>query len=168
MKKKKTKKKQFKEFINSTKTLSVIFILLLGLVVFLTILCINKNKEADNNKFANMVIPVYELNTNYEFSINAKILAETDEYVFKIVNYRKDKLNKEEVSYQIEINNETDSIIKVYKDDNKKDLMDDQKQTIIKGKNLSIKEKENIYYHVKVTKFNKLKNTDKISVKITN
>ena len=169
MKKKNKKKKfSFKEFINSTKTLTTIFILLLVLVIFLIVLCVNKSKEADNNKFANMIIPVYELNTDYDFTINAKILSETDEYVFKIVNYKKEELNKESIPYQIEIVNDTNSIIKVTKDDSKKDLMVDQKQTIIEGKKLSNKEKENIYYHVKITEYNDLTSKDLISIKITN
>lgn len=166
---KKSKKKQtFKEIITSTKSLTVVFILLLILVIFLVILCIQKNKEANENEFANMEIPVYETNTNYEFSINAKTLSEVDEYVFKITNYKKGEINKEEIPYRVEISNETDSTIKVTKDHNNKDLIKDQKDTIIDEVTLKKDEKQSVYYHVKITKSKDLKKDDLIHVKISN
>ncbi len=165
---KKKKKKTFKDIMNSTKTLTIIFLLLLVLVIFLIVLCVIKNKEADENKFANMVIPVYELNTDYEFSINAKTLSETNEYVFKITNYKKDEINKEEIPFKIEIKNDTNSTIKVTKDDSKKNLMKKQKLTTLKEEKLKKEEKENIYYHVKVIKNNGLTRDDLIYIKIKN
>ena len=51
-----------------------------------------KNKEAEDNEFANMVIPVYELNTDYEFNINAKTLSEVNEYVFSVVTVEDGRL----------------------------------------------------------------------------
>lgn len=166
--KKQKKKKTVQDLLNSVKTLTVIFVLLLVLVIFLFVLCVIKYKEAKENEFANMVIPVYELNTDYEFNINAKTLSEVNEYVLKIVNYKKDEINKEEIPYKIEIKNETDSIIKVTKNDSKKDLMKKQKNTIIEENKLKKDEKENIYYHIKITKSNDLTNKDLIYVKITN
>ena len=168
MKKKSKKKKTFKDIMNSTKTLLIIFSLLLVLVIFLVVLCVIKNKEADENLYANMVIPVYELNTNYEFSINAKTLSEVDEYVFKITNYKQEEINKEEIPYKIEIKNETNSIIKVTKDNSKKNLMKKQKQTVLKEITLKKDEKDNIYYHVKINKNGELKKDDLIYIKITN
>lgn len=168
MKKKNKKKKTFKDLMNSTKTLTVIFLLLLVLVIFLIVLCVVKNNEADKNKFANMVIPVYELNTDYEFNINAKTLSEVNEYVFKITNYKKDEINKEEIPFTIEIKNDTKSVIKVTKNNSKKDLMKSQKQTILKEEKLKKEEKEDIYYHVKITKNNGLTREDLIYIKIKN
>ena len=115
-----------------------------------------------------MVIPIYEVNTDYEFSINAKVLSEIDKYTFKIVNYKKNKINDEELSYKIEIKNNTNSIIKVTKNDSKKDLMKDQKETIIDENTLKKDTKDNIYYHIKTTKYNDLTKDDLIYIKITN
>ena len=75
----------------TNKTQVIIFISLIILVLILLVLCIVKNNEANKNKYANMVIPIYEENTDFEFNINAKILSEVDEYTFKIVNYKKNK-----------------------------------------------------------------------------
>lgn len=162
------KKNQKKNILQSTKTLTILFIGLLALVIFLLVLCIIKNNEANNNQYANMVIPVYELNTDYDFSINAKILSEVDEYVFKVTNYKENKINKEKIPYKVEIKNETDSIITITKDSSKKNLMKDQKSTILDEITLGTKEKENIYYHIKVTKKGSLKKDDLIYIKISN
>lgn len=166
--KKKTKKKNIQDLLNSVKTLTIVFILLLILVISLLVLCVIKYKESKENAFANMVIPVYETDTNYEFNINAKILSEVEEYTFKIVNYRKKELNKEELPYKIEIKNDTNSVIKVTKNDSKQDLMKDQKETIIDENTLKTDKKENIYYHIKITKSNDLTKDDLIYIKITN
>lgn len=166
--KKKNKKKNVQDLLNSVKTLTIVFVLLLVLVISLLVLCVIKYKESRENAFANMVIPVYETDTNYEFNINAKILSEVDEYTFKIVNYRKKELNKEEMPYKIEIKNDTNSVIKVTKNDSKKDLMKNQKETIIDENTLKTDKKENIYYHIKITKSNDLTKDDLIYIKITN
>lgn len=166
--KKKQNKKNVQDLLKSVKTLTVVFVLLLVLVIFLLVLCVIKYKESKVNAYANMVIPVYEVNTDYEFSINAKILSEVDEYVFKIVNYKNKEINKEEIPYKIEIKNDTNSIIKVTKDDSKKDLMKNQKETIIDENTLKKDTKESIYYHVKITKVKDITKDDLIYIKIIN
>lgn len=166
--KKKKKKKTIKNLLDSTKTLTILFIGLLVLVILLVVLCVIKNNEANKNKYANMVIPVYELNTDYEFSINAKTLSEVGKYVFKITNYKKDEINKEEIPYTIEIKNETDSTIKVTKDNSKKDLMKDQKSTKLEKITLKKDKKDDIYYYIKIDKKGSLTNEDLIYIKISN
>ena len=68
---KKRQKKDVKDLLKSVKTLTVIFILLLIFVIFLVVLCVIKYKESKSKEFANMVIPIYETNTNYEFTIKS-------------------------------------------------------------------------------------------------
>lgn len=165
---KKKKKKTAQDLLNSVKTLTIVFILLLVLVIFLFVLCAIKYKESKENEFANMVIPIYEVNTDYEFSINAKVLSEIDNYTFKIVNYKKNKINTEEMSYKIEIKNNTNSIIKVTKNDSNKDLMKEQEESIIDENTLKKDTKDNIYYHVKITKTKDISKDDLIYIKITN
>lgn len=165
---KKKKKKTAQDLLNSVKTLTIVFILLLVLVIFLFVLCAIKYKESKENEFANMVIPIYEVNTDYEFSINAKVLSEIDNYTFKIVNYKKNKINAEEMSYKIEIKNNTNSIIKVTRNDSNKDLMKEQEESIIDENTLKKDTKDNIYYHVKITKTKDISKDDLIYIKITN
>ena len=168
MKKKKKDKKTIQDLLKSVKTLTIIFILLLILVIFLFVLCVVKYKKSKENEFANMVIPVYELNTNYEFNINAKTLSEVNEYVLKIVNYKNKSINSEEIPYKIIIKNDTKSVLKVTKDDSNKNLMKKQKETVIDEMTLKKEEKQSIYYHIKITKSNDLTRNDLIYVKIEN
>ena len=165
---KKKKQKNIQDLMKSVKTLTVVFALLLVLVIFLLVLCIIKYKESKENEFANIVIPVYETNSNYEFSINAKTLSEVGTYTFKIVNYMKTDINKEEIPYKIEIKNNTNSTIKVTKNDSKKNLMSNQEETIIDEVTLKKDKKENLYYHVKITKSKNITKDDLIYVKIMN
>ena len=165
---KKKKQKNIQNLMKSVKTLTVVFSLLLVLVIFLLVLCVIKYKESKENEFANMVIPVYETNTNYEFNINAKVLNEIGVYTFKIVNYKKNDINKEEMPYKIEIKNTTDSTIKVTKGDSKTDLMKKQEDTIVDEVTLKKDKKENIYYHIKITKAKNITKDDLIYVKIMN
>ena len=158
-----TKKKK-----NNNKGLKITFCGLLVLVVGLLIACIIMNNEAENNKYANMTIPVYEEDSNYEFSINAKTLSETDEYIFKVVNYKGKSINKKKIKYRIEINNETDSKIEVTMNNDKTNLMKDEKSTILEEKELSNKTKENVYYYIRIKSYNKLNKDDLIYVKIFN
>lgn len=158
-----TKKKK-----NNNKGLKITFCGLLVLVIGLLIACIIMNNEAENNKYANMTIPVYEEGSNYEFSINAKTLSETDEYIFKVVNYKGKSINKEKIKYRIEINNETDSKIEVTMNNDKTNLMKDEKSTILEEKELSNKTKENVYYYIRIKSYNKLNKDDLIYVKIFN
>ena len=153
---------------NSNKKLYIIFFSLLVIVIGLLIGCIIKNNEADKNKYANMIIPIYETGSNFEFSINAKLLSEASKYTFKIVNYRKNKINKENISYQIEVKNNTNSKVHVYIDNSKKDLIKKQKTTIFDKKTLDSSKKEDIYYTVKISSYKDLKSDDMIYIRVFN
>ena len=166
MKKSKKKKKiTFKDIINSTKFLSIVFILLLILVIVLGILCYKKNEELKENGFSNITIPIIKKDDSFEFSINALTLARTDEYIFKVTNVKDDVINEEEIPYTVTIENNNDCVISVSIDDTKKDLMKDQESTILTDKLRKV-EKDQVYYHVKVKSYGKLGNKDLINVKI--
>ena len=160
-KKRKTNKKE------DNRVLFIVFILLLVLVIILGILCYKKNEDVNKKKdsTADIVIPILKTDSEEEFSINAANLAKVKRYIFKITNYQKDNINQEEIDYKIEITNNTNSIISVKRQDTK-DLMTDQKNTIIDGLRLGKDEEENVYYYVEMKSHKKLKTNDLISIKI--
>lgn len=165
-KNKKIKNKfSFKELINSTKFLTVVFILLIILVIVLSVLCYIKTEKEKKYKPSDISIPVLSSNTQSGFGINAATLAYSKEYVFKITNYNKKEINKEKTDYKITIINRNDCVVKITKDDSDVDLMKNQEETIITG-SLNSEEKEEIYYHVKITSFGELEGKDLISVEI--
>lgn len=165
MKNTKKQKKKTKKEKKDIKVLTVVFTLLLVLVIVLGVLCYKKNEEFKRKAFANITIPILKTDSEEEFSINAKTLSEAKKYTFKITNYQGDIINKEEIDYKIEITNNTNAVITIKREDTK-DLMNDQKNTIIDGLRLGKTAKEDIYYYVEIKTFKKLKTNDLINIKI--
>lgn len=165
MTKKSTKKENKKEsFFKSNNFLKLVFGLLLVLVIVLVILCIIKSKEADNSGFANMSFSIVD-DKPASFGINALNLSQTDEYIFKVTNYKGDKINKKEKKYNVTIENNTDCVISVTVNDLDDNVMTNQESTLLTD-TLKGGEKESVYYHVKVKSAGKLDEKDLILVKI--
>ena len=164
-KKSKNKKFNYKEIISSTKFLSVIFFLLLVLVIVLAVLCSIKNKEEKTNGFANMTFSLIEGDLPILFNVNAYTLAGTDEYIFKVTNFKDKKISKDEINYTVTIENNTNCVISVTVNGLDEDLMTNQKSTELKD-TLKKGEKEAVYYHVKVVSAGNKKKKDLINIKI--
>ena len=163
--KKKKKNRSIKSFFKSTKFLKIIFILLIILVVFLVVLCVIKDKESKDNGFANISFPLVEDSKPIEFGINALTLSQTDEYIFKVVNFKDNKINQKKREYTVTIENKLDCVISVTINDQKENLMINQESTILTD-TLKSKEKETVYYHVKVKSSGELGDRDLINVRI--
>ena len=168
-KSKKTNKKEeknWKELLTSTKVLWGIWIALVILIVFLSVKIYQKKQEAKNYVHTNLNLPIIKKEDSFEFSIDASALSTTKEYVFRISNYQEDKINKEELTYYIEIENPTDSIIEVYKNEENENLINTQEKTELED-SLGNEEKEDIYYHVRIKSHGKLSTKDFIQIKVT-
>ena len=146
----------------------IIFIVLLIVVIVLGVLIFQKSKMESNNETANISIPIIKEDSRFAFNINALNLSQTDEYVFKIVNYRDDDINTEDFSYNITIINPTNTVIEMTKDDDKKNYLSGKKEETIENEKLGNSSKEEHYYHIKVVKTGKLMEKDLISVIIQN
>jgi len=146
----------------------IIFIVLLIVVIVLGVLIFQKSKMESNNETANISIPIVKEDSRFAFNINALNLSQTDEYVFKIVNYRDDNINTEDFSYNITIINPTNTVIEMTKDDDKKNYLSGKKEETIENEKLGNSLKEEHYYHIKVVKTGKLMEKDLISVIIQN
>ena len=146
----------------------IFFIVLLIVVIVLGVLIFQKSKMESNNETANISIPIIKEDSRFAFNINALNLSQTDEYVFKIVNYRDDDINTEDFSYNITIINPTNTVIEMTKDDDKKNYLSGKKEETIVNEKLGNSLKEEHYYHIKVVKTGKLMEKDLISVIIQN
>jgi hypothetical protein len=168
--KKKTKKQKksflesLKSIVTSTTFLGIVFVLLLGLVIILGIYVHDKKNEEREELHANIMIPINEVETEYEFSISAIDLRKVGKYIFKITNYLKDAINEDEIVYSITIQNPTDSVITLTKEDAKENLMLDQKKTVIENEILPSLYKKDVYYTVQFAEIGDLKNKDLISI----
>ena len=117
----KKKERTLKEYCTSMPVLWTVFILLLILVIVLTVIAYKKDKEEKKNIRANIVIPLLKKDDSFHFNINALALSMSKEYVFKITNYKDDKINDEELKYTIKITNTTSANLKLTKNNiNKK------------------------------------------------
>ena len=167
-KKQDKKKKTFKEVITSTKFLSIVFILLLMLVVFLSVMAYSMREANKDLKYKpKITLPLVQENDELGFSINALELAESKEYVFKITNYKKDKVIAVSIPYTLKIENGTDSIIEVYENSSKKDLMQNKRSLVLDNQEMPSETTKDIYYHVKMKKKGTLHAQDMINIVVS-
>lgn len=157
-----------KKNMNSEKVMLVVFCLLVIIVIILFTLVVLKHNELEKNPKANMVVPIYKESTSFHFSISAQALAEKKDYLFKITNFKDSEINPNDVNYKITINNDTDSVIKIVKNDEEKDLMKKKKNLTIEKETLKKGEERENSYYVKMISHGKLSNNDFIRVEIEN
>ena len=161
----KSKKRSRKRFINRDNYLYFIFVLLLIIVVVLGILVFNaSNKYKKTN--GNILISINEKHNNSELDFDLVELSKRKDYTLKLTNYQQDSINQDKYNYSITITNDSDVKIYVWKDYKEKNLMVDQKATIIEGMSFDPLEKEYDIYHFSVINKEKVKKGDKIHLKI--
>lgn len=161
----KSKKRSKNSIINRDNYLYYIFVILLIIVIVLGILVFNaSNKYKKSN--GNIVISINEKHKNSELDFDLVELSKRKDYTLKLTNYQQDSVNKDKYSYSITITNDSSAKIYVWKDYKKKNLMVDQKATIIEGVSLDPFEKEYDIYHFSVISKKNVKKGDKIHLKI--
>jgi len=148
--------------------LKIIFFFLIFCVILLGILIYKKEQQKKENPPANIIVPIIKATYQFEFGIDTLALSKEpeQEYVFKVTNYREKDLLKKALPYRITVINPTNVTISLTKEEDTKDLMQEQKLTIIEEGNLSTTTKENIYYHVKITSATEAKSDEFIYIKI--
>ena len=149
-----------------TIIMTITFFALLILVSVLFAVVIHKKHVADNELVAKMVFPVIEKDSAMSFSIDLGYVSEDDDYIFKITNYRDDKVNDFDVNYKIIIKNETAAKIKVFRGKTNVNLMKKQKNTEITDLKLYKNEKEDVYFRVSFSNLDKIKKKDMVDVYI--
>lgn len=161
----KTKDKK-KSIFTTENILAAVFGILLIVVIVLGVMVFNKSRENKDKVNANLVVPIFEVNAEENVSLNTLALAEEDEYVLKITNYKDDKVIAEKVNYSITVENDSKAIVKVTKNKDTEDLMKNQKSTVIENQELKSNTKEDVYYHISITEKNKIDKDDKVNIKI--
>lgn len=170
-KKKATKKKNnskqnpFIEFISSYQFLYSSLAILFIIVVILGIMVFNKGREYRNNH-ANMVFPILEEKVHNSMNIDLNELKKKKRYLIKVTNYRGSKVNQNELSYSLTIHNDTNVSIEMVKGNDTKNLITDQKSSIIEGISLKSKEKQEDVFYIRIIDDSKLKKKDKITIEI--
>lgn len=168
----KKKKPTNKKKNNKTKKIDKVDILLLGImlllaifIIYLIVVLVNKSKEIEN-KDASIVIPIIELNKNYNLDVELNDLKVGEEYIFKVTNFIQDSINKKEISYNIEVENKSKANFSIYKNEYKKDLYSKEENFMIENNKLKAKEKQTDIYILKLKDKNNINKESKILINI--
>lgn len=121
---KKTNKEKTKKLNKQEWTLIATFIFLIVLVLALIIVVLNI-KNITSSKTNGITIPVLEENSKNEISVDISNMNanEEKEYIFTITNYKDYDINKTQMDYDINITSPESVKIKLYKNNNEKDLL---------------------------------------------
>lgn len=165
-KKKVTRKKEEKKILTTDNILLIVFGILLITVFVLAAMVFNKSRENKDKVNANLVVPIFEINAEESISLTTALLAKEDEYVLKVTNYKNDKVIAEKVNYSVIFENDSKAVIKVTRNNDEENLIKDQKKTVIENQKLKKNEREEVYYHISVTKTDGIKKDDKVNIKI--
>ena len=132
----KEQKKSWKEFFQSLTFLKIVFRFLILVIIILSICIHQKKSELEENPPAHMIVPVIAKESKYEFGIDTLELSkeETKEYVFKITNYKENKINQEEITYYLLIENPTSAEIRLTRNEEDKDILEGNKALKIEEK----------------------------------
>ena len=155
---------RFKRFISSYSFLYSAFAILFVLVIILAIMVFTKSKEAVEEN-SNIVFSIIEKDTRNTLNLDLESLV-GKEYSLKVTNYRSNKVSEEEIPYSIHVTNNTDVEIEITKDKEKDNLMENQKETTIKGEALTSGEKEEVIYYFKVKNSDHIKSGDAIQIEV--
>lgn len=155
-----------KEKTTSERVLLIVFFLLLILVVILGISVLNaKNKNIDKIK-ANVIIPVLGTKLNNSLSVDISDMKESEEkeYIFKIANYRGNKINKENIEYQINLTKPQNVTLELYKNNNNTNLLNDKETLEISGIQLEKNDKKIDLYRLIIKSNKKTNKDDKVEI----
>lgn len=151
----------------SNKKLIYILIVLVIIILALSIYAVGLKKES-NSKSSDITIPLLEEKTENTISIDLSTMRKYDkkEYIFKVTNYRKNKLSPKELQYKIEIQAPSSISLKLYKNDFTEDLLENNSYLI--DKNVLRKGKKIIdEYHLVIRINSDISPKDQINIKIT-
>ena len=144
-------------FLYSTLAILAVVVVVLGVLV-------NNQKKIEDQE-ADLVLPIIYENTQNELKVDMPKLYKKGEYILKITNFHGKQVNKEKIAYNITIKNNSDSKIKVVKNDGKDNLMVDQVATTIDDGSLKSITKQADKYTITITG-EKPKNGDEITIQV--
>lgn len=166
---KKEVKKQAKKnrkYTNQDKALLSTFVILAILVIILIVIALNM-KNIVNEEKVNITIPVLEVNSQNEISIDISEMkvGEIKNYNFKIANYKDSNVNNEEISYDISIIASENVTIELYKNDSNKNIIKDN-NLIIENNKLPKDKKKEENYRLAIKAKKQVLNNENITLKI--
>ena len=150
--------------LNQEKALAVTLVVLAILVVILLVIAlVQKNKSKDLEK-SSITIPVLEENVESRIAINLSELSETKEYVFIVSNYKDNDINKKSIEYDVEITNNDNVRIEIYKNGKMRNALDDDYE--VEDNKLAKNKKQEDVYKLVIKDTKNIKNDSQLVIEI--
>ena len=165
--KKKKKQKKHKIQIDRLDIVMIIAIVLLGIfIIYQGFKLVDEIKHKDKTPPAHIVIPVIEKKSNSVITLTMSEFKEGNFYRFKVTNYRNGYINKQKIAYTINISNEDETDISIYKNGEKEDLAKEGKSFEITGNKLKSKERQIDVYELKLNNTSNVTKNSKVIINI--
>lgn len=150
--------------LNQEKALAVTLVVLAVLVVILLVIAlVQKNKSKDIEK-SSITIPVLEENVESRIAINLSELPESQEYVFIVSNYKDKEINKRTLEYDVEITNNDNVRIEIYKNGKKRNVLSDDYE--VEDNKLSKNKKQEDVYKLVIKDTKNIKANSELVIEI--
>lgn len=164
--KNKVKRFKFTKFDSFDLLLSVVFLGLLILTIFLGYKVKDTKKNYNEYIRASIVVPVLSKDTNNNISVDIENMKKGDSksYTFKVANNKDNNINPEEVVYALQLINTENVNVEVYKNDSKENILPES-NIILDNKLVADKEQIDTYT-LKITAINNTKDKELITIKI--
>lgn len=150
--------------LNQEKALALTLVILAILVVILLVIALvqkNNNKIKEQSK---ITIPVLEENVESRIAINLSELSETKEYVFIVSNYKDNDINKKSIEYDVEITNNDNVRIEIYKNGKMRNALDDDYE--VEDNKLAKNKKQEDVYKLVIKDTKNIKNDSQLVIEI--
>ncbi len=150
--------------IDQEKALAVTLIILAIIVVILLVIALVQKSSNKTKEQSHITIPVLEENVESRISINLSELSESNEYVFIVSNYKDKDINKKVIDYDIEITNNDNVRVEIYKNDIKNTVIDNDYE--VEGNKLTKNKKQEDVYKLVITDTKNIKENSELIVEI--
>lgn len=151
---------------NQEKALMVTFVILAILVVILLVVAVTKNNTIKATEDSHITIPVLQEDTESSIRIDLTEYKtnEDSEYMFIVSNYRENQMIKKNLEYDIEVINEYDVDLELYKNDDTKNLL--QHDDEVEDNKLFKDKKQEDVYKLIIKRNDKIKDGSEVIIKI--
>lgn len=164
--KRETKKVEDKSSAYQERALTITFILLSILVIILLVVALVKKNQNELKEESHITIPVLQENTTSTISISLKEYNESEEteYVFVVSNYREDQILDTALDYDINVTNNDDIKIELYKNGGTKNLLEEDLE--VEDNKLKKDKKQEDVYRLVIERTDAITDSSEIKIEI--
>ena len=153
-----------KQSVNQEKALAVTLVVLAVVVVILLVIALVQKNANKLKEQSHITIPVLEENVESRIAINLSELKETNEYVFIVSNYKDKEMITKNIEYDVEIINNDNVRIELYKNNKMFNVLDDDFE--VEDNKLTKKKKQEDVYKLVIKDVSNIKENSELIIEI--